>query len=163
MEKFLGDAKATRRTLQNGLVRTGDLGYMRHGELFWVGRVKERINVRGKKLDPSDFEPVLMQIPDLRQGCFAAFGVDDASQGTQKIVLVTEVRTSTRRDPLDIAGDIRALALNQTGMNVTDVILVRSGTLTKTSSGKRRHRFFKQFYLKNGLEEFAWQPSRNEQ
>lgn len=154
---FLGDAQATQRAIHGDLLLTGDLGYVRDGELFWVGRVRERITVRGKKIDPSDFEPILLQIPDLRTGSFAAFGIDDERLGTQRIVVVTEVRTSASRNPAEIAGDIRNQIMSSLGVNVDEVMLVREGTLTKTSSGKRRHRHFRELYQTGKLTDFRWE------
>ena len=95
LTRYLGDQRATRRTLFRDLLRTGDLGYMRGNELFWVGRRRERITTLGKKLDPSDFEQILLRISGLRNGCFAAFGVDDTQIGTQRIVVAAEVRTTS--------------------------------------------------------------------
>jgi fatty-acyl-CoA synthase len=158
MSGYLGDARATRRALYGDLLRTGDLGYLRNGELFWVGRVRERITIRGKKLDPSDFEPILTEIPDLRHGSFAAFGIDESELGTQRIVVVSEVRESAGRTPFEIVGDIRGLSTQRLGITVSDVLLVRPGTLTKTSSGKRRHRYFRKLYLEGKLKEFKWGP-----
>jgi acyl-CoA synthetase (AMP-forming)/AMP-acid ligase II len=158
MSGYMKDARATRRAIYGKYLRTGDLGYMRDGEVFWVGRVRERITVRGVKLDPSDFEPILLQISDLRSGCFAAFGVDDEAMGTQRIVIVTEVRDAARRPAQEISSEIRSQVFDQLGINVNDVLLVRQGTLTKTSSGKRRHKHFRQHYLNGKLQEFTWTP-----
>jgi acyl-CoA synthetase (AMP-forming)/AMP-acid ligase II len=158
MEGYLQDEEATRFALFDGLVRTGDLGYMRGGELFWTGRYRERINVRGVKLDPSDFEPVLLKVAGLRHGNFAAFGVDDPRQGTQRVVLVVEVRQTTDRSEEDMIGDIRAQVFQTLGVNVSEVMLVQEGTITKTSSGKRRHRHFRDLYTNGELAAFAWPP-----
>jgi acyl-CoA synthetase (AMP-forming)/AMP-acid ligase II len=159
MSGYLGDAEASERALDGGLLRTGDLGYVRDGELFWVGRVRERINVRGVKLDPSDFESILLKIAGLRPGCFAAFGVDDSRKGTQKVVVVTEVRGTVDRSGDDIADRIRSEVFTTLGLNVDDVVLVREGTLTKTSSGKRRHQFVKELYESGRLAGHQWLPS----
>jgi acyl-CoA synthetase (AMP-forming)/AMP-acid ligase II len=156
MAGYLNDARATRRTLFGQLLRTGDLGYLRGEELFWVGRVKERLNVRGKKMDPSDFEPVLVEIAGLRQGCFAAFGVDEKQMGTQRIVIISEVREPNPRDLEELRVQIRERILRRLGVIVDDVVLVQPGTLTKTSSGKRRHRYFKELYLDGGLKSFEF-------
>jgi acyl-CoA synthetase (AMP-forming)/AMP-acid ligase II len=37
-------------------LRTGDLGFLRHGELFVTGRLKELIIVRGRNYYPKDIE-----------------------------------------------------------------------------------------------------------
>lgn len=160
MQGYLKDARATRRALQGGRLRTGDLGYTRDGELFWVGRVRERITVRGKKLDPSDFEATLLAVPHLREGCFAVFGIDAADQGTERIVLVSEVREPIRRDPEDISGEIRRRVMLDLGVSVSEVVLVKPGTLSKTSSGKRRHRHFRKMYLEGELPAFEISAGR---
>lgn len=154
MAGYLGEVRQTRRVIYGKLLRTGDLGYLRGKELFWLGRVRERITVRGRKLDPSDFEPILLKISDLRPGCFAAFGLDDRDLGTQRIVIVTEVRDSTSRNHRGISGKVRERAFLELGIMVDDVILVRQGTLTKTSSGKRRHRYFRQLCMDGKLKSF---------
>jgi acyl-CoA synthetase (AMP-forming)/AMP-acid ligase II len=152
---YLDDSEATASALDGDLLRTGDLGYLRDGELFWVGRVRERIVVRGKKLDPSDFEGVLLGIEGLRKGCFAAFGVDDPEIGTQKLIVVAEVREPLPRTSREIENEIRQRVYEQLNVTLNEVVLVRSGTLAKTSSGKRRHNHFAKVYREGGLEPFV--------
>ncbi len=154
MKGYLADGDATAAALRGNLLITGDLGYLRGGELFWTGRTKERITVRGRKWDPSDFEPILLDIQGLRAGCFAAFGVDDEDLGTQRIVIVSEVRDPADRPATSIVGDVRRGVLAELGVNVDDVVLVQPGTLTKTSSGKRRHLHFRRLYSRGELAEY---------
>lgn len=143
---YLDDAASTRRAIRGRYLVPGDLGYLRGRELFWVGRSSERISVHGRKLDPSDFEAVLQPIRDVRPGCFAAFGVDDARRGTQRVVLVTEVKQPMRRAPEAIQGEIRRQAYGLLGIDLREVLLAAPGSLAKTSSGKRRHRHFRELY-----------------
>lgn len=152
---FLGDAASTRRAHLGEYLRTGDLAYLRGDEVFWVGRVRERIVVRGKKYDPSDFERALLDIPGLRKGCFAAFGVDDAERGTQQVVVVCEAREPLEQSRRELTAEVRERIYQHLDLAVNDVVLVRPGTLTKTSSGKRRHRNFSQMYREGKLAEWA--------
>jgi len=154
MRGFCNDPQATATALRGERLCTGDLGYLRDGELFWVGRCKERITVRGKKLDPSEFEPLLFAIDGLREGCFVAFGVEDETQGTQRIVVVSEVREPRTRAVAEIAAEIQKTAFLRLGLTVSEVLLVRPRTLAKTSSGKRRHRHFRRLYLEDGLKPY---------
>jgi acyl-CoA synthetase (AMP-forming)/AMP-acid ligase II len=156
MAGYLHDKESSDRALADGRLRTGDLAYLRGGELFWVGRLKERITIRGKKLDPSEFERVLLGIPELRAGCFAAFGAEGADEGTEHLVLVAEVRNDCTLAKDDLAGRVRRAVFLTMGINAGEVVLVRQGTLSKTSSGKRRHRYFHQLHEQGRLAEFEW-------
>jgi acyl-CoA synthetase (AMP-forming)/AMP-acid ligase II len=152
MLRYHRSARETRRVLRRDLLRTGDLGYLRDGELFWVGRLRERITIHGKKIDPSAFEAVLASTPGLREGCFAAFGVSDEGLGTERLILVIEVRPSLTRSLKELEATICRKCFLEIGVTPDDIVLVHSGTLAKTSSGKRRHRHFRKLYLSGGLE-----------
>jgi len=158
MVGYLHQRGETRRVFNRGWMRTGDLAYLRGREVFWVGRRRERITVRGRKLDPSDFEQILFGIPGLRTGCFAAFGVDDEIAGTQRLVIVAEVREATAGGARGLVAQIRERVSLQLGVSADEVVLVKPGTLTKTSSGKRRHRFFHQAYLDGALRRHTVPP-----
>jgi acyl-CoA synthetase (AMP-forming)/AMP-acid ligase II len=154
MEGYLHDPEATAAAFHGDLLKTGDLGYLRDGEFFWTGRAKERIAVRGRKIDPSDFEAALLKIPDLRTGSFAAFGTDDAKLGTQRVVIISEVRDERGQSADEITAAVKQAVFERLGVGVDDVVLVSQGTLTKTSSGKRRHRHFAEMYERGQLAEY---------
>jgi acyl-CoA synthetase (AMP-forming)/AMP-acid ligase II len=152
MLRYHQDARETRRVLRRRSLRTGDLGYLRDGELFWVGRLRERITFHGKKIDPSAFEAVLASTPGLREGCFAAFGVPDERLGTERLIMVSEVRPSLMVSLKELEATICRKCFLELGVTPDDIVLVQSGTLAKTSSGKRRHRYFRKLYLAGDLE-----------
>lgn len=154
LDEYLGDEEATNAAKVDGAVITGDLGYVRDSELFWVGRARERINVRGKKLDPSDFETVLLGVEGVRPGCFAAFGIDDPALGTERVVIVSEIRDGQAPVDGELAGAIRERVFSHLGVHVDEILLVEEGTLTKTSSGKRRHVHFRKLHEDNQLDPF---------
>ena len=150
MDRYLDDPEATAAAVDGDVLKTGDMGYVRDGEFFWTGRLRERITVRGRKIDPSDFEAVLLDVPGLRPGAFTVFGVDDDEVGTQRVVVVAEVRPDGEHDAV-VATTQRA-TFDQLGVAVDDMVLVEPGTLAKTSSGKRRHRHFRDAYLRGELD-----------
>lgn len=152
MSGYLNEDDETRHAKFGDLLRTGDLGYIRESELFWVGRTRERITTLGKKLDPSDFERVLLKVPNLQKGRFAVFGVDDPKLGSQRIVIVTEVKDPDPGTFSDLLSEIRSQVYLQLGVRVHEIVLLPKGILTKTSSGKRRHRYFHQLYMDGELE-----------
>jgi acyl-CoA synthetase (AMP-forming)/AMP-acid ligase II len=152
MLRYQQNTRDSSRALRDGLLHTGDLGYLRDGELYFVGRVRERITVQGKKIDPSAFEEVLVATPGVREGCFVAFGVSDKSIGTERVIVVSEVRPEAAEHASRLAATIRRSCFMRLGLAPHDVVLVRPGTLAKTSSGKRRHRYFRIRYLAGDLE-----------
>ena len=83
-----------------------------------------------------------------------AIGVDDAEKGTQNVVLVSEVRESTNGDARSIEADIFREVFVRLGVSLSRTVLVQPGTLAKTSSGKRRHRHFREAYLSGDLEPY---------
>ncbi|HUP19226.1 MAG TPA: AMP-binding protein [Gemmatimonadota bacterium] len=151
MDGYLGDPAATAAAIDGPWLKTGDLGYLRGEEVFWVGRTQERIVVNARKFDPSDFEAVLLEIEGLRPGCFVAFGVDDEAEGTQRLVIASEYRANGGRPRAEIATEVRIRIQQRHGIRPHDVVLVAEGSLPKTSSGKRRHRHFKSEYLAGRL------------
>jgi len=149
---YLRNARATRRAFRGGLLHTGDLGYLRSGHLYWVGRLRERITIHGKKMDPSAFEGIFNSTPGLRQGCFAAFGVPDERLGTDRLIVVGEVRPPLTEGLKKLAAAIGRRCFLEMGITPDDIVLVPPGTLAKTSSGKRRHIYFRKLYVAGGLE-----------
>jgi acyl-CoA synthetase (AMP-forming)/AMP-acid ligase II len=150
MDGYLGDPEATAQALKGSLLNTGDVGYVRGGEFYWTGRAGDRITVRGRKIDPSEFEAPLATVTGLRTGSFVAFGIDNADDGTQRVVVIAEIRENEVDRETTVAS-IRRAIFDRLGLRVDDVVLVTKGTLTKTSSGKRRNSHFKDLYLKGGL------------
>ena len=151
MEGFLKDTEQTNQTIIGDYLYTGDLGYKRGDEIFWAGRSRERINLHGKKYDPSDFENILFTVEELRKGCFAAFGIDDEAIGTERLVIVAEVRIGAPQSNDQIMQTIIERVMTDIGVTVNEVVLVPQGTMTKTSSGKRRHQYYKKLYLNQEL------------
>lgn len=149
---YLEDELATAKQFHGPYLLMADLGYMRDGELFWVGRRDERITVRARKIDPSEFEVPLMGIRGLRPGNFVFFGVDDAKSGTQQPVLVAEFQEQAGVTPEMVAMACRATAVTSFGVTLGDVVLVPPGTLVKTTSGKRRHRYYRAVYQEGGFQ-----------
>lgn len=150
--EFMGQPDESAQAIRGRYLLTGDLGYLRGKELFWVGRKRERINLAGVKHDPSDFEALLSGVAGLRKGCFVAFGVEDEHIGTQRLFVVCEVVDGPHRPFDEICGEIRRKAAMRLGVTIGEVALVAKGLLTKTSSGKRRHVHFRDLYMNGEIE-----------
>ncbi|HKI03097.1 MAG TPA: amino acid adenylation domain-containing protein, partial [Thermoanaerobaculia bacterium] len=119
-------------------LRTGDLGFFLDGELYVTGRLKDLIILRGRNLYPQDIELTAERAhPDLRPGCGAAFSVE--AGGEERLIVVQEVERRAG-EPEEIAAAVRAAVAREHEAQVQEVVLVRMGTIPKTSSGKiQRH------------------------
>lgn len=123
------------------LMRTGDLGFYREGELFITGRLKDVIIIRGQNHYPHDVElTVAKSHPALRLNCGAAFAVE--IKGAERLVIVQEVERSYLRklNVEEVVSSIRQEVVAQHGLEIYATVLVKTGSIPKTSSGKiRRH------------------------
>ena len=122
-------------------LRTGDLGFVADGELYVTGRLKELLIINGRNHYPQDIEQTVQGVhPGLRAGCGAAF--ETRRDGRPLLVVVQEVeRRSRDLDSGRLLGDVRQAVAERHGVHVHDLLLLESGALPKTSSGKvQRHR-----------------------
>jgi fatty-acyl-CoA synthase len=156
---------ATAAVFTDGWLRTGDLAYLLDGELVLCGRIKDVIIVGGRNVFPEDIERAVGTIEGVRAGNVIALGVE-GYKGRESVVVIAEVRVggdSTARvggdgtvrddgDQLDtVRAEVRHRTLEVCGLPPRDVMLVRPGTLPKTSSGKLQRARCKQQYLADEL------------
>lgn len=132
---YFGDPLSTREVLdEDGWLDTGDLGYLRGGELFITGRRKDLIIVHGRNIWPEDIEHLAERQPEVRTGDAIAFLVPGAHD--PQVVVQVECRLT---DPQQRAGLVERLAnliFSDAGVQCT-VQLVPLHSLPRTSSGKR--------------------------
>jgi acyl-CoA synthetase (AMP-forming)/AMP-acid ligase II len=138
MRGYYGNPEATRRVLSHdGWLRTGDLGFVdAQGHLFITGRLKDLIILGGENVLPADVEEIVDHVPGVRYS--AAVGVDSERTGTQRLYVVAEIRDEgAAADALmRLTRDIVAHVHRSRGHRPSRVLLVRAGTIPKTSSGK---------------------------
>ncbi|MFJ4114503.1 non-ribosomal peptide synthetase [Pseudomonas sp. NPDC089758] len=118
-------------------LRTGDLGFMRDGEVFVTGRLKDMLIVRGQNLYPQDLEKTLeREIELLRKGRVAVFAVDD--QGEEGIGVAVEVSRNVQKavKPEALIKTLRQVIADACRQAPAVVLLLNPGALPKTSSGK---------------------------
>ena len=146
-------AKTFQAKLANGegpFLRTGDLGFLKDGELFVTGRLKDVLIIRGRNHYPQDIEMTVEQChPALRPGYGAAFTVE--TEGKERLVIVQEVeRTYLRKINIkEVEEAIRKAVARHHGLQVHDIVLIRTATIPKTSSGKIQRSRCKEQYLRN--------------
>ncbi|MYU22517.1 fatty acyl-AMP ligase [Streptomyces sp. SID8352] len=128
-------------------LRTGDLGFLHHGELFVNGRLKDVIVRTGRNYYPQDIElSAETSAPGLHPNCAAAFCVDDGT--AERLVVVVEVdgRTARATAPARLRRLVRDAVWDNHRLETDDVLLVRRGSLPKTTSGKVQRRAARGLY-----------------
>ncbi|OFW56661.1 MAG: hypothetical protein A2Y75_08860 [Candidatus Solincola sediminis] len=154
MQGYWEDEQATARVLRDGWLCTGDLGYIDSGELFLVGRIKEMMIVGGRNLFPEDVERCAEQVQGIRKGNTFAFGIT-TPRGRERLVLVSETRFESPDRALQAAHAVSSAVRREIGVPVREVVLVRAGSLPKTSSGKKRRFLCRDLYLDEKLHAVA--------
>ncbi|MRH91807.1 AMP-binding protein [Nocardia sp. SYP-A9097] len=143
----------------DGFLRTGDLGLLLDGELYVVGRVKDLIIIRGRNYYPQDIEHTAQAAhPALRAGAVAAFAI--TGSGTEKLVVVQEIRRDIEADPADITGAIKAAVTAEHEVAVADIVLAEPGQVQRTSSGKIMRSAARERYLAGAFE--MWTPAADD-
>ncbi len=130
----------------SGWLRTGDLGFLRDGELYVCGRLKDMLIVRGLNYYPQDIELIVEADPRIRRGCTAAFASDSDDRDT--LVVVAELKDSKR---VPDAHELNGRLLQELGIAAGVFAFIKARTIPKTSSGKIVRHLARQHWLEGRL------------
>lgn len=159
--------QATRDTFQaytsNGegpYLRSGDLGFLRDGELFITGRLKDLIIINGVNHYPQDVEWTVIQAHSaLRPEHAAAFSLTVDNQ--ERPVIVAELGQH-HDDYQAIVQAIRTALAEVHELEAYAVALLKKGTILKTSSGKLQRHACKQAFFEGRLDTHElWQQPKS--
>ncbi len=137
--------------VEAGWINSGDRAYRAEGEYFITGRSKDIILKAGRNLSPQEIEDFVGGIPGVRRGCVVAFGVHQASSGTEQLVVVAETRERAAAAREAIAAAITEGVARSVGVPPDVVLSLPPHSIPKTSSGKLRRDKTKQLYLTGTL------------
>lgn len=146
-------------------MRTGDVGFMSaDDELVFTGRRKDLIIVEGKNHYPQDIEKTVETTqPAIRPGNSIAFSLEE--DGHVQIIVVAELnkeyrlaevaaRPDDKRMPVshkEIEKSVRRKVAEEHQVRVHQVVLIPSGAIPKTTSGKLQRSGCRQKFLAGTL------------
>lgn len=138
---YLGDDPEGRFARTGGVgerwLSSGDLGRLRDGELYVVGRRAATLKVRGRAIQAEDVEDLAARtVGALRAGRIAAFGADDGAR--ERLVVVAEVRAGEAVEVAEVAAALDEALARELGVGLDELALLAPGALPLTSSGKLR-------------------------
>jgi acyl-CoA synthetase (AMP-forming)/AMP-acid ligase II len=138
--------------------RTGDLGFIDEtGELYITGRIKEVVIIRGINYYPQDIENTVQNAdPSLRPHGGAAFAVTDAL-GDEGLVIVQEVERTVRQQTAlsQLIARVREAVVIEHDIATHEIVLIRTGTLPRTTSGKIQRTLTRQLWMRGALVELT--------
>jgi len=150
---YYRNAAASAALFHDGWLVTGDHAYLADGELYITGRAKELIIRAGRNLYPYDLEQAIGDLPGVRKGCVAVFGVSDPTSGEERLVVVAETRLEDQAERQALEAGIVAAAMTQLDLAPDAIVLAPPHAVLKTSSGKIRRAAVREAWLAGRLGE----------
>lgn len=130
MEGYFNQPSETKQVLENGWLKTGDIGRMDDEGYFYLsGRNKELIKVGGLQVWPREVEEVIMQLPEIQE--VAVAGIPDMARGetVKAWIVLKEGKT------LDV-GKIKAFCQNSLAYFKVPTEITYTKSIPKTPVGK---------------------------
>lgn len=132
--------------------RTGDLGFVKDKNIILTGRLKELIIVYGKNHYPLDLEVIAKNSHSLIKNCASAAFSFSIGDGNSVILVQEIINEISVVDRGSIIKAIRQAVAEKEGIDLYGVVLVKEGSIPKTSSGKIQRKLCEKLYLEEKLD-----------
>ena len=135
---YFAEPELTAERFRDGEVRTGDLGFMREGQLYPVGRTDDVIVLGGRNVYAREVEAAIDRLDGVRTGCSTIVDTGEGMRGG--MTLLVEARDSDT-DFGALAKEAASVAMAKAAVPLDACIVLEKGGLPKTPTGKiQRHR-----------------------
>ncbi len=128
------EPERTTAAFRDGGYLTGDLGFRLDDDLFVLGRRDDLLILLGRNVYANEIEGLLSDVAGLKPGRVVAMGLDDASVGSQELVIVAETVPGTEAKATRAAVRLRLESI--LGIAPKRIVFVAPGWLVKSTSGK---------------------------
>ena len=136
--------------------RTGDLGFTRGDQIFVAGRLKDLIIIRGRNIYPQDVEHTAGSAhPALNSDLAAAFAIAPTdAEDSEQLVVVCEIGREhlAKLNADEVLLAVRQAVAEEHEVDPAAIVLLRTLTMPKTSSGKIQRRACRERFLAGTLE-----------
>lgn len=129
-------------------LRSGDLGFLRDGELYICGRLKDVLIVNGENIHAPDVEQVArLAVPELADMSNSVFRLP--LEGREHVVLLQEVdlRQHPSLDLHQARARMQQAVFEAFGFTLREVCFVKPRALPRTTSGKMQRADCRAHYL----------------
>ncbi|MHA1377393.1 MAG: AMP-binding protein [Candidatus Helarchaeota archaeon] len=102
MKGYYGDKEKTAKTIdEDGWLHSGDLGYLKDGELYTIERKKECINTGGEKVFPLEVEEIIIEHPCVEDVCVIGVPDEDWGSTVRAVVILKEGKSATSEEIME--------------------------------------------------------------
>ena len=135
---YFHNPEQTARLFRDGWLDSGDRAYTADGDFYITGRVKDIVIRGGRNLYPQEVEEAVGRVDGVRKGCVAVFGSPDPATGTERLVVLAEVRPADAEARARLRDAVSRAVIDAIGEPPDEIVLAPPQTVLKTSSGKVR-------------------------
>jgi|GEM_PF-473360 len=132
-------------------LRTGDLGMVDNKELYIIGRIKDLVIIRGRNYVPDGIENTIMgqlQNKDIQSvACFSYL-----ENGDESLIVVLELAKKYKTNTAELLADIQKTIHQSFDLFAKDILILSSGALPRTVSGKVQRQLLKKYYQEHGFQ-----------
>jgi long-chain acyl-CoA synthetase len=142
MQGYWNDPEATRATIRDGWLYTGDIGYLdAQGYLFVIDRIKDVINRFGEKIAAAEVESCLLDLAGVEET--AVFALPDDTSG-EAVCAAIVLRAGVKLDVADVQSHV---ASRLAAYKVPTRVYIRADPLPRNPAGKLLKRSLREEYL----------------
>lgn len=123
----------TEQKIRAGWYHSGDIGFVRDGEVYVLGRMDDLIIVHGKNIYAHEIEAIAANA-GLKPGRNVAIGVFNNATGSEDAILLAE--ETGEADQAELRSAVKSAVAQALSVDIHDLVFVPPGWLTKTTSGK---------------------------
>ncbi len=149
---YYRNAVKTRELFCGDWLESGDLAYRADGEIYITGRIKDLIIRGGRNIYPVELENAVGELPGVRKGRVAAFGLKDEDSGTERLIIMAETRITDPTAREKLQHNVLETVTRMLGDPPDEVILAAPGCILKTSSGKIRRTACSELYRQGAAQ-----------